>query len=178
MIAYFKSLSDAGIYNIAYSVFQSALVLPAFIMNSYYPLMLKSLGGIRYVGLGLLGLSLFGSGVTLIFAPVIIKILTGSGFTGSIQVLQILSMGFPAYFLSSLLMWLLITKGQYKSMFLLYTLGTVFNIILNLVFIPKYSFFAAATVTVISEYLILVMQAVVLLSESAKGGREHSLSNL
>lgn len=175
MVAHFKSVSDAGIYNIAYSVFQSALVLPAFIMNSYYPLMLNSLGGIRYIGLGLLGLSLFGSGVTLIFAPIIIKILTGNGFTGSIQVLQILSLGFPAYFLSSLLMWFLITKGKYKSMLLLYTLGTLFNIILNLIFIPKYSFFAASWITVISEYLILVMQAVVLLFESRLNRDENTL---
>jgi len=165
MIAYFKSLSDAGIYNVAYSVFQSALVLPAFIMNAYYPLMLRSLDGVRYVGLGLLGLSLFGSGIILVFAPVIIKILTGGGFIGATEVLRILSLGFPAYFLSSLLMWLLITKGKYKSMLLLYTSGLIFNLILNLIFIPKYSFFAAAWITVISEYLILAMQIVVLLSE-------------
>lgn len=175
MIAYFKSVSDAGIYNVAYSVFQSALVLPAFVMNSYYPLMLRSLGGIRYMGLGLLGLSLFGSGVILIFAPIIIKILTGSGFAGSIQILQILSLGFPAYFLSSLLMWLLITKGKYKSMFLLYTSGLVFNLILNLIFIPKYSFFAASWITVISEYLILAMQAMVLLFESRFNRDENTL---
>lgn len=162
MVAYFKSVADAGVYNVAYSVFQSALVLPTFIMNSYYPLMLRSIGGIVYIGGGLLGLSVFGSWVTLIFAPLIINILTGGGFTGSIQSLQILSLGFPAYFLSSLLMWLLIAKGKYKLLFLLYTLGTLFNITANLIFIPTYSFIAASWNTVISEYLILGMQVMVL----------------
>lgn len=158
MIAYFKSVSDVGIYNVAYSVFQSALVLPAFIMNSYYPLMLKSVHGIKLVGFGLFGLASIGTVTTLIFAPLIINILTAGGFAGAVQSLQILSLGFPAYFLSALLMWLLVLKGKYKQMLLIYTLGLVFNLILNFIYIPQYSFLAASWITVISEYLILLMQ--------------------
>lgn len=161
MIAYFKSVSDAGVYNVAYSVFQSALVLPTFIMNSYYPLMLKSLSSIKYMCLALLGLAVFGTVVALILAPIIIRILTGGGFNGSTLALQILSLGFPAYFLSSLLMWLLIAKGNYKQMLAIYTSGLVFNLILNFIFIPKYSFVAASWTTVISEYLILGLQIAV-----------------
>lgn len=162
MIAYFKSVSDAGVYNLAYSVFQSALVLPTFIMNAYYPMMLKSLDKVKLMILGLLGLSLVGTLFTIVFAPLIIQILTGGGFWGSKESLQILSLGFPAYFLSSLLMWLLITKGKYKSMFLLYTWGMILNLILNFIFIPQYSFIAASWITVISEYVILLMQIFIL----------------
>lgn len=162
MIAYFKSVSDAGVYNVAYSVFQSALVLPTFIMNAYYPMMLKSLDKVKLMILGFLGLSLAGTFLSIIFAPLIIQILTGGGFWGSKESLQILSLGFPAYFLSSLLMWLLITKGKYKSMFLLYTWGLILNLILNFIFIPLYSFIAASWITVISEYVILLMQIFIL----------------
>lgn len=169
LVAHFKSLSDAGIYNAAYSVFQTALVLPAFIMNAYYPLMLKSLNKVKLVGLGLLGLSILGTIFTLIFAPLIIKLLTGGGFTGSAQSLQILSLGFPAYFLSSLLMWLLVAKNKYKTLFLLYTSGLIFNIVLNLIYIPRYSFFAASWITVISEYLILGLQIMVIWFERKRG---------
>lgn len=162
MIAYFKSVSDAGVYNVAYSVFQSALVLPTFIMNAYYPLMLKSLGKVKFMGLGLLGISFIGTVVTIIFAPAIIRFLTGGGFAGSQESLQILSLGFPAYFLSALLMWLLILRGQYKAMFLLYMSGLIFNLAFNLLYIPQYSYFAASWITVISEYFILFLQIVVL----------------
>jgi O-antigen/teichoic acid export membrane protein len=162
MIAYFKSASDVGIYNVAYSVFQSALVLPTFIMNAYYPMMLKSFKGIRVVLFGLAGLSLLGIGVTFILAPLIINILTGGGFDGSIESLRILSLGFPAYFLSSLMMWILIARGRYKLMLLLYMSGLVVNLILNLIYIPQYSFLAASWITVISEYLILILQIMVL----------------
>ncbi|MBI2329771.1 flippase [Candidatus Daviesbacteria bacterium] len=162
IIAYFRPISDVGIYNVAYSVFQSALVFPTFIMNSYYPMMLKSLGGIKRVGLGLVGLALLGTLITLLFAPLIIRILTGGGFNGSVNSLQILSLGFPAYFLSSLLMWLLIAKNKYKLMLFVYMSGLIFNLILNLIFIPQYSYIAASWVTVISEYLILAMQVMLI----------------
>lgn len=162
MIAYFKPMSDVGIYNVAYSVFQSALVLPTFIMNAYYPMLLKSFNGVSRILLGLLGLSLTGTFTILIFAPNIINILTGGGFTGSTQSLRILSLGFPAYFLSSLFMWILIAKGRYKSMVLLYMSGLIFNLILNFIYIPRYSFLAASWITVISEYFILGIQVVVL----------------
>lgn len=162
MVAYYKSVSDAGIYNIAYSVFQSALVLPTFIMNAYYPLMLKNFGKVKLMGFGLLGLALLGTGFTLIFAPLIIRILTGNGFSGSTESLQILSLGFPAYFLSSLLMWILIAKSKYKSMFLLYTSGTILNILLNIIYIPQYSYIASSWITVISEYFVLAFQVIIL----------------
>lgn len=162
LIAYFKGVSDVGIYNVAYSVFQSALVLPTFIMNSYYPIMLKSLKDLRKVLLGLLALASLVTIATLILAPAIIRILTGGGFSESIQSLQILSLSFPAFFLSSLLMWLLVSQGRYKKLLLIYTSGLLINLVLNFIYIPKFSFIAASWTTVISEYLILIMQFSVL----------------
>lgn len=160
MIAYFKGVSDVGIYNVAYLVFQSVLVLPAFIMNSYYPLMLRSFKEIRVVGFCLLVLSFMGVILTLILAPFIIQILTGGGFEGSARSLQILSLGFPAYFLSAILMWVMVTKGQYKTMLGIYAAGLLFNLFLNFIYIPQFSFLAASWITVVSEYLILGLLAV------------------
>lgn len=176
MIAYFNSISDVGVYNVAYSVFQSVLVLPTFIMNSYYPIMLRSLGGIKMVGLTFLGLSFSGTLLTVILSPMVISILAGDGFNGSVNSLQILSLGFPAYFLSSLLMWILIARGNYKSMLAVYTSGLIFNLILNFIFIPQYSYIAASWITVISEYAILAMQVVLLLFERA--ARIHLKKNI
>lgn len=163
LIAYFRSNMEVGIYNIAFAVFQTALVLPTFIMNAYYPMLLKSLKDLKLVGLGLLGLSAVGTIITLIFSPLIIKLLTGGGFVGSSISLQILSLGFPAYFLSALLMWLLVVKEKYKLMLLIYTIGLAVSLILNFIFIPQYSYIAASWITVICEYLILLLQAVILI---------------
>ncbi len=161
MISYFKSDSDVGIYNMAYSVFQSILVLPTFIMNAYYPIMLKSLNGFKRMALGLLGLAILGTVATFLLGPLIIRLLTGGGFVGSVESLQILSLGLPAYFLSSLLMWLLVSKGEYRKLLFIYGIGLIANLGLNLYFIPQYSFYAASAITVISEYFILGMLVVV-----------------
>ncbi|MBU1031453.1 flippase [Patescibacteria group bacterium] len=163
MVAYFKSSSDVGIYNVAYSVFQAVLVLPTFIMNAYYPLMLKSLGRIKVVAAGLFGLAFLGTGFAFLFSPIIIEILTGGGFDGSIYALRVLSLGFPAYFISALLMWVFITKGRYQKLLLVYAFGLLVNVVLNFIYIPQYSYLAASWTTVISEYLILLLQVVILI---------------
>lgn len=163
MISVLRSNSEVGIYNIAYSVFQTALVLPTFIMNAYYPLLLKSFKEVKKVALILLGLALAGTAVTYFLSPFIIALLTGKGFLGSIESLRILSFGFPAFFLSSLLMWVLVTKGKYKSLLIIYLIGLMVNILLNSIFIPEGSFIAASYITVFSEYLILILQAVSLI---------------
>lgn len=162
MIAYFKGVSDAGIYNVAFSVFQSVLVVPTFVMNAYYPLMLKSLSKNKLIGLGLAGLAIVGTLLTLFLSPTIINLLTGGSFNGSIESLRILSLGFPAFFLSALMMWFLVTLGKYKQLLIIYSLGLLINVGLNFIFIPQHSFYAAAWITVISEYLILTAQAMVL----------------
>lgn len=166
LIATLRSSAEVGIYNIAYSVFQSVLVLPTFIMNSFYPVMLESLNSntkkffaqIKVAFALLLGLSISGSIAMWVLSPFIINILTGGGFQGASASLQILSLGFPAYFLSSLLMWLMVAQKKYKLMLAIYAAGLVVNFAANYIYIPQYSFLASSWITVGSEYLILGLQ--------------------
>ncbi|MBI3109610.1 flippase [Candidatus Daviesbacteria bacterium] len=171
IISFYKGSAEVGIYNVAYQVFQSILVLPTFIMNSFYPMMLQTLKNnidrfgyqIKMAALGLLFLSFSILLVIYYLSPLIIKLITGTGFAGSATSLQILSLGLPAYFLSALLMWMMVAKKMYKKMLLIYSLGLVTNIALNFIFIPRYSYVAASWITGISEYLILGLQAAILL---------------
>ena len=160
-----KGSAQVGIYNVAYLVFQTILVLPTFMMNSFYPMMLETLKfrvdrfkyQIKMATLGLAVISVILSFATFISSPHIIKLITGSGFVGSVTSLRILSFGFPAYFLSALLMWILVTSGKYKTLLLIYTSGLIINLALNFILIPQFSFYGASVTTVISEYLILLL---------------------
>lgn len=171
MLIFFKGAQDVGIYNVAYQLFQSVLVLPTFIMNSFYPMMLETLkvnldrftGQIRFAAFSLLIFSLVILTVSYLLSPFFIRLITGSGFTGSVEALRILSLGFPPFFLSALLMWVMVAKKMYKRLLSVYILGLLFNLTLNLIFIPQYSYTAASWVTVISEYLILLLQAFILI---------------
>lgn len=170
ILSYFKGMTDVGMYNVAYQVFQSVVTLPAFIMNSFYPIMLDTYKNqigkfgsqIKNAVFLLFTFSLIISLITYLVSPFVIKLITGSGFSGSVTSLQILSFGFPAYFLSALLMWVMVTKGMYRGLLIVYSLGLMVNIAANLIFIPQYSYIASSWITGISEYLILVMQVVVL----------------
>lgn len=162
ILAFYKGVAEAGVYNLAYALFQTALVLPAFIINSYYPLMVRSLKDVKLIALVLALMGLVGTLLTYLLAPVMVNILSGPDFTGSITSLRILSLGFPVYFLSALLMMLLIIKKKYLLLLSIYGIGLVFNLLANLNFIPQYSFLAASWITVLSEGLILFLQLVVL----------------
>ena len=170
ILSYYQNISSVGIYNLAYQIFQAVLVFPTYIMNAFYPFMLETfkfqISNFQFqiknaaVLLGLVSILL--SLITYHLSPFIIRIITGSGFSESVTSLQILSFGFPAYFLSALLMWVMVTKKMYKQLLLVYGLGLIVNIVANLIFIPQYSYLAASWVTGISEYLILAMQLLVL----------------
>lgn len=166
-----KSFAEVGVYNLAYQIFQSALVLPTFIMNGYYPLMLKELAesrgyfirDLKRACLIMLGISVLGTITTLILSPIVIQIISGGkGFVGSVDSLRILSLGFPAYFVSSVLMWTLVSLKKYKQMLLVYLIGLLVNGVLNFVFIPQFSFIASSYITGVSEYLILILQILIL----------------
>lgn len=165
-----QSFAVTGAYNLAYAIFQNLLVIPAFIMNGYYPLMIRSMrenikvfkrqvknAAIFMVLLG------FGGAVGLyLAAKLLINLLTGGGFVESITSLHILATSLPAFFLSALLMWVLMAKKLYKQLLLVYLTALLVNFTANWYLIPTYSYQAAAWVTVGSEYLILFLQLLIL----------------
>ncbi len=168
-----KSFLDVGIYNLAYAIFQAALVIPTFIMNSFYPILLHSLKSdvklfrkqILIALGGLLLVSITGTILTLFLAPMIIKIITHQGFAGSIDSLRILALSFPAFFVSALFMWVLISLNKFKTVLVIYLVGLIFNFLANIIFIPIYSYIAASWITDLSEYLILFLQMIIVFIE-------------
>lgn len=168
LLASFRSLTEVGVYNLAYSLFQTALVLPTFIMNSYYPLMVKGLkvnpamfeGNLVKAGVILTSLSVFGVVLTWLLSPTAILLITGGYLEGSVSSLRILALSFPAFFLSALLMWALISLQRYKLVLLIYLVGLLVNVTLNYLLIPHFSYLAASYITGISEYLILTMELI------------------
>lgn len=170
ILSFSRSFSDVGVYNLAFQIFQAALVVPTFIMNGLYPLLLKTLREDRKLFMKqvrnaagiMLVISLLGTGLTWLLAPFIITIMTGSGFSGSVESLRILSLSFPAFFLSALLMWIYLSLRRYKVLTLVYFFGLLINSLLNYILIPRYSYIGASWVTVFSEYMILVLLITIL----------------
>ncbi len=172
---HFHSLTEVGVYNLAFQFFQNALVLPTFVMNSYYPLLLhryqqtkELLNNEWFKAMSLLvAIGVVGLGVTFLVSDVLILLVSGLE-NDSAAVLKILSLSFPAFFGSSLAMWTLVLLKRYKTMLLIYVIGLAINVMLNSLFIPGYSYWAASWVTVGGEYLILALQLLIIYSTARK----------
>ncbi len=167
-----RTFVEVGIYNLAYQIFQWCLVMPTYIMNGFYPLMIKDFAESRKkfitnlikICLGMFSIAVVGMALTIILAPFAVSIIAGNkDFSGSVIALRILSLGFPAFFVTSVLMWTLVVLKRYKTMMLIYFFGLIFNALANFIIIPIYSYIGAAVITGISEYLILILQIVILI---------------
>lgn len=155
-----------GIYNLAYKVFELALVVPTFFMNVMYPILVRhydeSLEKFKSTFLKTFGsLILAGVAATIVIyflAPFIVQILAkGESFTPSILVLRILILSSPIFYLTSLFMWVVLVFKKQKALIFVYFTSFLFNFLTNFYFIPRYKYFAAAVITGATELLILLM---------------------
>ena len=163
----------AGFYGFAYKIFELAIVIPTFIMNVGYPIMVqKREEGIRVlIGFSkkMIGGLFFIGFICLLFgwfaAPFIFDISIFQKFSISLSTIRILLIGFPLFFITPVTLWLAITLKKHAEMLFIYAFAAAFNLVANLVFIPKFGYNAAAVVTIASELLILILSASVLFIE-------------
>jgi O-antigen/teichoic acid export membrane protein len=72
-------------------------------------------------------------------------------------VLTILLFGLPIFYLTPVPMFGLILMNKQRYLVFIYLTGFLFNTISNLIFIPQYTYYAGATITILTEALLLVM---------------------
>lgn len=159
-----RTSSEVGLYGLAYQFFQATLAVPIFFSNALYPVLAKqfhekSQAFTTTVKNWTIYLILFSavSTVFLLAVSYLIPVLYDTRYQGSAEALRILSVGMPFFFITALLWHLIIIYGKQKLLIYAYAAGAVFNLIANLIFIPVYGFLAAATITVVSEFLILLI---------------------
>ncbi len=162
ILALYHENTAVGIYGLSYKFFEFIVVIPTFFANSIYPVLLAKQSNpkdftqhIKSYAFILAGVSVVFTIAVLIFAPFLELI--REEFGQSVLPLQILAFAFPLFFLTSLLQWVMIINNQKKKLLLIYFFSMIVNVILNLIFIPQYSYIAAAITTAISELVVLVL---------------------
>ena len=166
ILSNFRTSAEVGLYGLAYQFFEAALAVPIFAANAIYPLLAKVFTKSAQV-FGkqvsswikiLIAMSVLLT-LALIVISYFIPVFFGQSFEGSVKALQILSLGLPFFFISALLWHLLIIYDKQKYLVFIYATGALFNLIANLIFIPKFGYLAAAATTVVSEGLIMLLLA-------------------
>lgn len=156
----------AGIYNVAFIVMTGVYLLPSVI---YQKFMLAKLhrwarhdkdmfykayrqGNLAMVVLGVLAaICLWG------IVPYMVPLLFGDAYKTAVNLLLILSFCAPLRFVAMSVGAVLVTQEHMRKKVKYMGVVAVVNIILNLVLIPKFSYYGAAIATLISEALLLIL---------------------
>lgn len=170
LLSYLKGNFDTGIYGAGYRFLEVALIIPTALSTVIFPhfsrlnkeksrdlfkLYKKSV-------LLLLALSFFIALAFWMILPGFIKIFLPS-YALSIDVVKILALSIPFFFISSLQATFLMSCEKLLNHLIGASIFMIcFIVSLNLILIPKYSFVGAAWVTVISETMVVLIFSVLI----------------
>jgi O-antigen/teichoic acid export membrane protein len=161
-----------GIYGSAYKVLEILLLVPAIFLGSVFPVMSRFLES-KDDRVGLLlqrsveVMALFGFPVTLLLligAPQIISFVAGQAFMEAVVPLRILSLAILINYFSTVFTYTALTLNKQVSLIKIYLVAVVCNAVANYVFIPEYTYRAAAWVTFGTELIVLVFPCIVCVS--------------
>lgn len=163
-----QSTQDVGVYNLAYNMFEVALVIPTFFMNAMYPLLLqaKEQSMERFfilskkASLALILSSFIVFACVWLSAPLLSLI--KPEFGNGIPALRVLGLSLPLFYLTSLTMWMMVTLKNSGSLLGIYGLSMIGNIVANSVFVPRFGFMASAWITVAGEFVVLLLSFLVI----------------
>jgi len=95
-------------------------------------------------------------GVTAL-APDLVRIVGGKAYLpGAATALRLIVWLLPFSFVNGVTQYVLIALGQQRRMTWAFVATVVFNIVANLLFVPRYSYGASAVISVLSEIVLLV----------------------
>ena len=159
-----------GIYNASYKLINVITLLYSAYTAVIFPIMSKLFKNdkelleisyeksIKYLMLIMIPLAM----ATMIYSTDIIQLIYGSEYIDSASTLSILIWTVCLLFVASPGNILLDASHKEVTVTKIYAIAALFNIILNLILIPKFSFIGAALTTVASDILIVIIQKYVI----------------
>lgn len=168
ILQHFHTDAAVGVYGLAYKVYDNATAPAAFLANSLFPIFSRGFAGrdsqLKYIYKRAIFWFLFfgvaAAGSVFVLAGPIVWLLGAGGFAQAAGILRILSVALVFAYLNHLTGYSLIAFGRQSSSFLIAIAALVFNIAANIIFIPVYSYTAAAAVTVATEGIVLVLSSI------------------
>lgn len=165
MITQFASTYDTGLYNSAYKLISVLTLFYSIYSSVIFPVMSKMfkdekdllhfsfVKSIKYLSLVTIPIAVF----TSLYGYDLIGIY-GAEFIEAGGVLKILIWTVCFLFVNGACSLILNASHEEYSVTKIYSIAAVFNVILNLILIPKYSVYGASVATVLSEILILILE--------------------
>jgi len=163
-----------GWYRVVYTWVDAIMVIPSYFTLSLFPVMSRqavedrpALKRAYILAIKLMSLISVPTAImTTLLAPFLVNVLGGAEYLphGAIA-LQIFIWSILIGWINSVTQYVIIALGRQRTLTIAFIVVLVFNVVLNWVYIPRYSYAAAAFTTILSEFVLWGMFYVVVLSE-------------
>ena len=163
VLAYFKTTYDVGIYNAAVPIAELMTFVPALFIRLFFPLATRefyqknfevveelSKQVQKWILIAILPFFL----MMVIFPGAFLNIIFGSEYISAENSLRILTIGFLFSSLITVSYYLIMMVGKTKIIFVDIIIGSILNLILSIILIPKYGINGAAIATTISNIIM------------------------
>jgi len=165
ILSLIKPASDVGIYGAPYKFLEILATLPHLFLGLILPILtatwvqknineFKKIYQICFDLFAIIGLPLIFGG--LVLATPLIVFFAGSDFIASGPVLKILIVATVLIFFGTLFNYLIVAIDQQKKILKYFIITSILSVVGYLIFIPLYSYYGAAWITVFSEGLITI----------------------
>ncbi|MBN1317936.1 MAG: flippase, partial [Anaerolineales bacterium] len=154
-----------GWYSTAFKWVDALNIIPSFFTTAIFPFLSRQADSCREAMKGtyelaiklLVMIALPTAVLTTGIAHLLVKVLGGSEYLphGAIA-LQILIWSIPIGWINSITNYVLIALGQQHKLTRAFVLGVGFNLAANIIFLPRYSYPAAAVIAILSELVLLM----------------------
>jgi O-antigen/teichoic acid export membrane protein len=152
----------AGLYALPYRALATLQIIPFGLMAAVLPVLASRAPSISdreiclRMGTGLAVLSMFPALIlTLLARPLVLSVL-GREYAASIPILRLLAWAAIPMFLNYGLNTFLLSRSRERAFLWTSSICAIVNVVLNLILIPRFSYYAAAAVTIMTELLLLV----------------------
>lgn len=170
MLSLMKTQAEVGIYGLAYKILENLIFLPVMFVGLIMPFLSKyaffdhrKFEEISRTTFDILLMAAVPLIIGVFFlSSKIINLIGGQEFVLSAGVLNILIMAVGIIFLATLFSNMIIALKKQKTLAYIYGLGAIVNVAANFIFIPRYSYYGAASTTVLTEFVVTVLMIVVL----------------
>ncbi|MDP3997227.1 MAG: oligosaccharide flippase family protein [bacterium] len=166
ILSFFRPAQEVGWYGLAYRIIESALFFPAMFGGLLLPRLSEALSkrnrpqaaGFITEGFRLLFVvAALAVTVLLAVSPGIINLISGRQYAAAAPLLAILSLALAFMFIGNLFGFSLVALNKQSVLLKLYLGLIFFNLVTNLMFIPRWGAAAAAWTTVGTEILSVVI---------------------
>lgn len=173
MLGSIKGSGAVGIYAVAYRIYDVLVLGAAYFMIALLPILsrysdltrwkekLRRIYQKSFDFMFLMGIVVV-IGVWL-FAPLAVKLITQKKlfeFSDSVAVLRLLGLALFLAYLNHLTGYTIVALGKQRRYFFIALSALIFNVVANALVIPLYSYYGAATVTILTEGIVLIITSI------------------